>query len=415
MRGKEHRYPSTSRCPLAPTNTKSATGAGVASHLECSLCGRSQSSAALATVSSCCGTPLFARYDLDAIRGRFRPTVLAGRRPDLWRYGEVLPTRLSGCAVSLGEGFTPLLEAPAVAAHTGVRRVWIKNEGQNPTGSFKDRGASVALARARELGVKELAIPSSGNAGAATAAYGAALGIRVHVFVPRGTSPVTCEQILSFGADLRHVDGSFAECGVVAAETAERNGWFFYATLREPYRVEGKKTMAYEVVEQLGFRVPDAILYPTGGTTGFIALWKAFDEMERLGWIGAERPRMISVQAEGCAPVVRAWEQGADAIEPWGEVRTYASGLSAPTVFAGYLTLKVLRESEGAAVAVPDATMAEWVRVVGRETGIFMSPEGGAVAAGARLLRERGLLSEDDEVVLFATATGLKYVGREPR
>jgi threonine synthase len=302
-----------------------------------------------------------------------------------------------------------------MAARTGVRRVWIKNEGQNPTGSFKDRGASVALARARELGVEELAIPSSGNAGAATAAYGAALGIRVHVFVPVGTSPVTIEQILSFGADLRHVNGSFAECGVAAAEAAERNGWFFYATLREPYRVEGKKTMAYEVVEQLGFRVPDAILYPTGATTGFIALWKAFDEMERLGWIGAERPRMISVQAEGCAPVVRAWEQGAETIEPWGEVRTYASGLSAPQVFADYLTLKVLRESEGAAVAVPDATMAEWVRVVGRETGLFVSPEGGAVAAATRMLRDRGLLSEDDEVVLFATATGLKYVGREPR
>lgn len=385
------------------------------SHLECSNCGQSQSSEVLATVSVCCGKPLFARYDLEEIRPRFQPTDLVGRRSDLWRYAEVLPTGPTGSAISLGEGFTPLLEAPSLAARVGVRRVWIKNEGQNPTGSFKDRGASVALARARELGVRELAIPSSGNAGAAAAAYGAALGIRVHVFVPMDAAPIIREQILAFGADLCHVDGSLIECGAAAREAAERNGWFFYATLREPYRVEGKKTMAYEVVEQLGCRVPDAILYPTGGTTGFIALWKAFAEMERLGWIGAERPRMISVQAEGCAPVVRAWEQGAETVEPWGEVRTYASGLSAPTVFGGSLTLRVLRESDGAGVAVPDAAMADWVQVVGRETGIFVSPEGGAVAAGTRMLRERGLLSEDSEVVLFATASGLKYVGRKPR
>ena len=326
----------------------------------------------------------------------------------------MLPTALTGRAISLGEGSTPLIDAPRLASRIGVHRAWIKNEGVNPTGSFKDRGASVALARALELGVQELAIPSSGNAGAATAAYGAALGIRVHVFAPVETSPITCAQIRAFGADLQQVEGSFTECGAAAAEAAERNGWFFYATLREPYRIEGKKTMAYEVVEQLGFRVPDVILYPTGGTTGFIALWKAFEEMEHLGWIGSERPRMISVQAQGCAPVVRAFERGADTIDPWGEVRTYASGLSAPTVFGGHLTMKVLRESNGAGIAVADTTMAEWVEVVGRETGIFVSPEGAAVAAAARMLRERGLLSETDEVVLFATATGLKYVGREP-
>jgi len=345
---------------------------------------------------------------------RFRPADLEGRRADLWRYAEVLPTPPPGGGASLGEGFTPLLESPRLARRLGVGRVWIKDEGQNPTGSFKDRGAAVALAMAREAGVTELAIPSSGNAGASTAAYGAALGVRVHVFVPAVASPVVCEQIVAYGAALTKVDGNLADCGMAAAEAARRGGWFFYATLREPYRVEGKKTMAYEIVEQLGFRVPDAILYPTGGTTGFVALWKAFDEMQRLGWIGARRPRMISVQADGCGPLVRAWERQEEAVEPWGPVTTWAPGLSAPTVFAGELALAVLRESGGAGVTVADAAMAEWVGEIGRATGIFASPEGGAVAAAAASLRARGVLDADDELVLFSTATGLKHVGRRP-
>jgi len=381
--------------------------------LECTRCGGSSAADALATVSRCCGMPLFVHYDVDAIRSGFRPADLAGRRPDLWRYAEVLPAASS--PVSLGEGFTPLVDSPALAARAGVRRIWIKNEGRNPTGTFKDRGASVALARARELGVTEIAAPSSGNAAAAAATYGAALGIRVHAFVPLDASPAVCEQILASGADLRRVSGSFLKCGTEAAAAARKHGWFLYATLREPYRVEGKKTMAYEIVEQLGFRVPDALIYPTGGTTGFVAMWKAFDEMERLGWIGAERPRMIAVQAEGCAPIVRAWERGADRTEPWGDVRTYASGLGAPTVFADFLALRAIRESGGGAVAIPDPVMAEWVGIVGRDTGLFVSPEGAAAAAAVARLRDAGRLAETDQVVVFATATGLKYVGRAPR
>ncbi len=295
-----------------------------------------------------------------------------------------------------------------------MRRAWLKDEGRNPTGSFKDRGASVALARLRELGVREIAVPSSGNAAVAAAAYGAVLGIRVHAFVPAGTSPAVVEQIRITGADLRLVAGTFADCGEAAAAAARDQAWFPYATLREPYRVEGKKTMAYEVVEQLGFRVPDAIVYPTGGTTGLVAMWKGFEEMQRLGWIGDERPRMIAVQAVGCAPVVRAWRRGDDHIEPWGDVRTYAAGLGAPRVYADFLTLRVLAESRGAAVAVSDTTMEEWVRRVARDTGVFVSPEGAAAAAGARSLRDAGELSADDEVVVFSTASGLKYVGRTP-
>ncbi len=357
--------------------------------------------------------PLFARYDLDAIRPGFRPADLAGRRADVWRYAEVLPTALSR-SVSLGEGFTPLVDSPPLAGRAGVRRILIKDEARNPTGSFKDRGASVALARARELGVTEIAVPSSGNAAAAAAAYGAVLGIRVHAFVPLDASPAVCQQILASGADLRRVSGSFTECGTAAAAAARDHGWFLYATLREPYRVEGKKTMAYEIVEQLGFRVPDALVYPTGGTTGFVALWKAFEEMQRLGWIGAERPRMIAVQAQGCASLVRAWERGADRTEPWGQVSTYAAGLAAPTVFGDFLALRAIRESGGAAVAVPDPVMAEWVGIVGRDAGLFVSPEGAAAAAATAMLRDDGRLTEHDEVVLFATATGLKYVGRTP-
>jgi threonine synthase len=391
-----------------------ATHVGGAARLDCSLCGRSSESNVLATVSRCCGMPLFARYDLEAIRDRLAPAAMAGRRSDLWRYADVLPVAPAR-SLSLGEGFTPLLDVPRLAGRTGVRRLHIKDEGRNPTGSFKDRGAAVALSRARELGVTEIAVPSSGNAAAAAAAYGAALGMGVHAFVPASAAPSVRAQILAYGAELVRVDGTFAECGEAAATAARKHGWFLYATLREPYRVEGKKTMAYEIVEQLGFRVPDALLYPTGGTTGFVAMWKAFDEMERLGWIGRERPRMIAVQAHGCAPLVRAWERGADRTEPWGRVSTYAAGLSAPTVFGDYLTLRAIRESGGGAVAVTDADMARWVDIVARDTGLFISPEGGAVAGAVVMLRDRGDLAEGDEVVLFATATGLKYVARTPQ
>jgi len=360
------------------------------------------------------GKPLLARYDLDALSGRFTREAVAGRRADLWRYAEVLPVRDPRALISLGEGWTPLLDAPRTAARLGVRRIWIKDEGQNPTGSFKARGLGVAVARALELGARALALPSAGNAGSAAAAYGAAAGLPVHVVVPSDTPAPILEEIRALGADLRLLDGLITDCAKVVRRGVEEHGWFDLSTLKEPYRVEGKKTMGYELVEQLDGRLPDAIVYPTGGGTGLVGMWKAFDEMERLGWIGPERPKMFTVQAEGCAPVVRAWEAGREAAEPWQDARTYAAGLRVPAAIGDFLMLRALRASGGGAVAVRDRAMAEWVQRLGADTGIFAAPEGGAAAAAVPLLLERGSISPDDEVVLFNTGSGLKYVGMTP-
>jgi threonine synthase len=360
------------------------------------------------------GKPLFARYDLEAIRPHFRPRDLAGRSADMWRYREVLPVRQERFAIRLGEGFTPMLDAPRLAERLGVRRLWVKDEGQNPTGSFKDRGLGMAVSRAKELGVEELAIPSAGNAGSSAAAYAASAGMKVHVVVPSDTPQPILEELGALGADLQLIDGLITDCGRVVRKGVEERGWWDLSTLKEPYRVEGKKTMGYEVFEQLGFRLPDAIVYPTGGGTGLIGMWKAFDEMERLGWIGSERPRMFTVQAAGCAPMVRAWETGAREATPWEDAATYASGLRVPQAVGDFLILRALRESGGGAVAVSDEGMARWVRQMGREVGVFAAPEGGATAAAVPMLLERGLLEPQDEVVLFNTGSGLKYVGTTP-
>ncbi|MBI4541182.1 MAG: threonine synthase [Gemmatimonadetes bacterium] len=385
-----------------------------ATHLECTRCGATQESERLAGVSGCCEKPLFVRYDLDRIRPHFRPPDLNGRRPDLWRYEEVLPVRDPSFQTRLGEGFTPLIAVPRLAARLGLSRVWIKEEGQNPTGSFKARGLALAVARAAELGAKEVALPSAGNAGSAAAAYGAALGLPVHVVVPADTPAPIVEEIRALGADLKLIDGLITDCGRIVQEAVHAHGWFDLSTLKEPYRVEGKKTMGYELYEQLDARLPDAIVYPTGGGTGLIGMWKAFEEMERLGWIGSERPRMFSVQAECCAPIVRAWEQGMEEAEPWENAETYASGLRVPRAIGDFLMLRVLRESGGGGVAVPDSAMAEWVARIGADTGVFACPEGGATAAAAEVLVARGILRPDDEVVLFNTGSGLKYVGMTP-
>lgn len=384
-----------------------------ATHLECTGTGAEFDSEQLIGLSPA-GKPLFARYDLDAIRSRFTRDAVAPRRSDLWRYAEVLPVRDPAAQVALGEGWTPLLDAPRTAARLGVERLWIKDEGQNPTGSFKDRGLCLAVSRALELGAEELAIPSAGNAGSAAAAYGAAAGLPVHVVVPTDTPAPILEEIRALGADLQLLDGLISDCGKVVKKGVEEHGWFDLSTLKEPYRVEGKKTMGYELVEQLGGRLPGAIVYPTGGGTGLIGMWKAFNEMERLGWIGSERPKMFSVQAAGCAPMVRAWEAGEEHAETWQGAATYASGLRVPGAVGDFLILRALRESGGGAVAVPDHEMAEWVARVGADTGVFAAPEGGATAAAVPLLMERGLITPDDEVVLFNTGSGLKYVGMKP-
>ncbi|MFG1690953.1 threonine synthase [Gemmatimonadota bacterium] len=384
-----------------------------ASHLECTGTGVSYESEQLIGLSPA-GKPLFARYDLDAVASRFQPVAVAHRRADLWRYEEVLPVRDRSCQVSLGEGWTPLVDAPRLATRMGLDRVWVKNEGQNPTGSFKDRGLCLAVARAKELGAKALALPTAGNAGSAAAAYGAAAGLPVHVVAPNDTPMPIIEEMKALGADLQLLDGLITDCGKVVRQGVEEKGWWDLSTLKEPYRVEGKKTMAYEVFEQLGGRLPDAMVYPTGGGTGIIGMWKAFHEMERLGWIGGERPKMYSIQSEGCAPIIRAWQEGAEAASPWEDAATYAAGLRVPAAVGDFLILQAVRESGGAAVAVPDREMEVWVQAMGADTGIFAAPEGGAVAAAVPRLMEMGEILPSDEVVLFCTGSGLKYVGMTP-
>ncbi|MET0398052.1 MAG: threonine synthase [Longimicrobiaceae bacterium] len=386
--------------------------AGGATHLECTRCGARYESEELQRLSPCCQKPLYARYDLDAIARTLSRDDLAGRSADLWRYAELLPVRDPASAVRLGEGWTPLIETPRLADRLGVGRVWIKDESRNPTASFKARGLCMAVSRARELGAAELALPSAGNAGSAAAAYAAAAGMPVHVVVPRDTPTPIVEEMRALGADVELLDGLINDCGARVAEGVLEHGWFDLSTLKEPYRVEGKKTMGYEVAEQLGWTLPDAILYPTGGGTGMLGIWKAFDEMERLGWIGPERPRMVSVQAAGCAPIVRAWDAGAAEAELWAGAQTYASGLRVPRAVGDFLILDALRTSGGAAVAIPDDEMRRWTPLVGADTGIFCAPEGAATAAAVPVLRQMGVLGPNDSVVLFNTGSGLKYAGR---
>ncbi len=389
------------------TTTIEARGA---IHLECTRCGNTFDSEVLLRLSPCCEKPLYARYDLQAIKDSFRLPTLKGREPTLWRYAEVLPVRDAKYRLTLGEGFTPMIDAPRLANELGVDKIWIKDEGQNPTGSFKARGLVMAVARAWELGATELAIPSAGNAGSALAAYAAAAGLRAHIVMPNDTPKPIVEETRALGADLELIAGLITDAGARVAEGSKAHGWFDISTLKEPYRVEGKKTMGYELFEQLEGRLPDVIVYPTGGGTGLVGMWKAFEEMQELGWIGSERPRMISVQAAGCAPIIRAWEEGAKFAEPWENAHTYASGLRVPKAVGDFLMLDAIRESNGAAIAIEDEAMAEAVLLMGRTTGIFAAPEGGATAAAIPRLLKRGLLRADEEIVLFNTGSGLKYI-----
>jgi threonine synthase len=384
---------------------------GGATHLECTRCGARYAAEEPHRLSPCCEKPLYPRYDLTAIAARLSREELACRSADLWRYAELLPVRDPANAVRLGEGWTPLVDAPRLADRLEVAQLWIKDEGQNPTASFKARGLCMAVSRAKELGITEVALPSAGNAGSATAAYAAAAGMRAHVVVPRDTPAPIVEEMRALGADVELIDGLITDCGARVAAGAREHGWFDLSTLKEPYRVEGKKTMGYEVAEQLGWTLPDVIVYPTGGGTGLVGMWKAFEEMETMGWIGPERPRMISVQASGCAPIVRAWEAGADSAAAWEDAHTYASGLRVPKAVGDFLILNAVRASGGAAVAVADEEMRRWTPIVGGDTGIFCAPEGAATAAAVQHLRAGGAVREGDRVVLFNTGSGLKYVG----
>jgi len=357
-----------------------------------------------------CGSPLLVRYDLKKASANFSISSLQGRVSSLWRYRELLPLRDDANLVSLGEGFTPLLPAKSLAGELGLKRLWIKDEAQNPTGSFKDRGLSLAISRAKELGVKKAAIPSAGNAGGSLAAYAARARIEAHVFMPRDTPIANQIEVQQYGARLTLVDGLINDCGRIINERKTAEGWFDISTLKEPYRVEGKKTMGYEIAEQLNWTLPDVIIYPTGGGTGLIGMWKAFQEMEELGWIGSKRPRMVSVQASGCAPIVKAFGEGRETAEPWQNAKTVASGLRVPQAVADFLMLRALRESNGMALSVSDEEMIAEIPRLGRAEGIFFCPEGAACAAALRRLMQNGWVKPTDEVVLFNTASGLKYL-----
>ncbi|MGH7796625.1 MAG: threonine synthase, partial [Candidatus Binatia bacterium] len=361
-----------------------------------------------------CGSPLLVRYNLKNAK-TFEKSSLHRRIASLWRYRELLPLQNDANLVSLGEGWTPLLRAKTLGAELGLQQLWIKDEAQNPTGSFKDRGLSLAISRAKELGVTKAAIPSAGNAGGSFAAYAARAGIEAHVFMPRDTPIANQIEVEQYGAKLTLVDGLISDCGRIIAEKKAAEGWFDVSTLKEPYRVEGKKTMGYEVAEQLDWRLPDVIIYPTGGGTGLIGMWKAFAEIEDLGWIGGARPRMVSVQASGCAPIVRAFDENKPTAEPWHNAHTVASGLRVPQAVGDFLILQAIRQSRGVALSVSDDEMLAEIPRVGKAEGIFFCPEGAACVAALRRLIANGWIKPTDEVLIFNTASGLKYLDVLPR
>jgi len=357
-----------------------------------------------------CGSPLLAEYDLDAARQGFSRSALQGRCSTMWRYAEMLPVQEKRHVISLGEGFTPLIHASRLGRELGIGRLYIKDESSNPTGSFKARGLCAAVSMAKELGLKKLAIPSAGNAAGAMAAYGSHAGMESFVFMPVDTPKANIREVEVFGAHVTLVDGLITDCAKIAAERKEQEGWFDVSTLREPYRVEGKKTMGYELAEQFEWVLPDVILYPTGGGTGLIGMWKAFREMEALGWVGSKRPRMVAVQSTGCAPIVRAFLRNETAAEPWRDARTIASGLRVPRAIGDFLILEALRESHGTAVAVEDAELADAMRLCGRLEGIFLCPEAATCIPAFRKLVSENWIVPDETAVLFNTGTGLKYL-----
>ncbi len=399
------------------------------SHLECTRCGEHLSADRPQNVCPKDGGVLFVRYDLASLKGKFRREDLSGRVASMWRYAEVLP---DAEPVTLGEGFTPMLPSlcggGALPRRNGAEprhhtcNFYIKDEGLNPTGSFKARGMSTAVTMAKHYGLKKLAAPSAGNAGGALAAYAAAAGIEAHIFMPKDVPMANRMECDYYGAHVTLVDGLISDCGRMVAERIKEDGWpknsdgwFDVSTLKEPFRVEGKKTMGYEVAEQLNWKLPQAIVYPTGGGVGMIGMWKAFDEMEELGWIGSERPKMITVQAAGCAPIVKAWEAGKSASgtwtsEAWANAATFAAGLRVPKAYGDYLILDILERSHGTAVAATDeeilAAMRHWASV----EGVFAAPEGAASLVAYQKLRASGFLSAEDKVVLFNTGSAYKYL-----
>ena len=353
--------------------------------------------------------PILVRYDLPAVARAINPSSIRARPPSLWRYRELLPLPLDVKPVTLGEGMTPLLPCPRLGPALGVPNLWIKDESQLPTGSFKSRGMAVAVSMAKHLGVKSLALPTAGNAGGAAAAYAARAEMPCYIFMPADTPAVNQMEAVLYGAKAFRVNGLIDDCGKLVKAGQPAIGWFDLSTLKEPYRLEGKKTMGLELAAQFGWELPDAIFYPTGGGTGLIGMWKAFAELEALGWIGAKRPKMFAVQASGCAPMVKAFEEGKEHAERWENANTIASGIRVPRAVGDFLILRAVRESGGIAMAVDDPAIEAAVEACAREDGLLLCPEGGATLAAYHQARAQGLVSAGDRVVLFNCATGLKY------
>lgn len=379
--------------------------------LECTSCGQRYSAGEINTLCKACGKVLFASYDLKRVSQALRREDLSLRERSMWRYRELLPIFDDRHLVTMGEGMTPLLPARRLGAKLGCSRLFIKEEGLNPTGTFKSRGLSVAVSKAKELGAKVLVIASAGNAGAALAAYSARAGLEAWIFMPSHAPEANKAQCRAYGASLVLVDGLIDSAARLARERAEKGGWLDLSTLREPYRIEGKKTMGFELAEEFSWVLPDAIIYPTGGGTGLIGMWKAFGELEELGWIDQKRPKMIAVQAAGCAPIVKGFEQGADYAEPWPEAETIATGLRVPKALGDYLILRVIRESGGVAISVTDEEIISSLKELAQEEGIFACPEGAATLAGLKRLLTSGFLSGSESIVLFNTGSGLIYQG----
>jgi len=380
-------------------------------HLECSVpCGAAPLDPREKHFLCSCGAPLLARYDLAKARAWSRGSLI-GRAPNMWRYRELMPLFDGESPVTLGEGFTPLFHAQRLGRTIGLRQLFIKDESLNPTNSFKARGQSAAVTRAKYLGAKTIALPTAGNAGNAAAAYSAAAGLECEVFIPKDAKRPFVDECRLYGANVTLVDGLITDAGRMAAEKGKPLGWYDVSTLKEPYRIEGKKTMAYELAEQLAWQWPDWIIYPTGGGTGMVGMWKAFDELERIGWIEpGKRPKMVSVQAEHCAPIVRAFDRGTEKAEPWENASTIADGLRVPRAIGDFLILRAIRQSGGTAIAVQDHRMVEGMLAIGKHEGVSAAPEGGAAWIAIQHLTTSGAIKPDEKVVLFNTGGALKYL-----
>ena len=379
------------------------------SHVECTICGARHDAKRLLTVCEKCGQMLAVRYDLARVTASVTKDALRQRAPGMYRFRELTPLDDAERPVTLGEGGTPLLELPRLAAHLGIGKLWAKDEGQNPTGSFKARGLGMAITRARTLGARGFVIPSAGNAGGAAAVYAARCGLPCVVIVPRGTPSAAVAEAQIAGAHVFTIEGSIATAGKVAANVAPQLGWFDLSTLKEPYRLEGKKTIGLELAEQLGWRMPDVLFYPTGGGTGLVGIPKGYEELRAMGWLSGALPRFFAVQAEGCAPVVKAFADGAETTTAWENPTTHAAGLRVPSPFAGRQMLRLLRDTRGGAVAIGEAAIREAQRLVARTEGIWTAPESAALVAALAELKERGEAPRDAEILLILTGAGLKY------